>query len=346
MEKLSLQTRTLYAELLDLLVAAEAGRSIGNLPGCFTFKKVKGEDYCYFQYSMPGALRQAYIGRRTPVIERLVERHKKDRERLAPEARHFERLCAQLRAGGAMATETAAARVLRAFAEAGVFKLGGLLVGTHAFVALGNMLGVRWGSSVKTQDVDIAGERRLDMVLPDIRADLPKALELLEMGFLPVPALDPRSPSAAFKVRGGSLRVDLLTPQTRMGGAPVFIPRFNAAAQPLRFLDYLLEERQQGAVLNGSGVLVCVPSPARFALHKLIVSVEREPAFHAKREKDLLQAALLIRVLAEERPGDLAPAWRALKKRGPGWEKRARQGLAALKSAHPEAWEAAAGRLG
>jgi len=76
MEKLSLETRTLYAELLDLLVAAEAGRSIGNLPGCFTFKKVKGEDYCYFQYSMPGALRQAYIGRRTPAIERLVERHK------------------------------------------------------------------------------------------------------------------------------------------------------------------------------------------------------------------------------------------------------------------------------
>ena len=30
------------------------------------------------------------------------------------------------------------------------------------------------------------------------------------MGFLPVPGLDPKSPTTSFKVRGQSLRVDLL----------------------------------------------------------------------------------------------------------------------------------------
>ena len=36
-------------------------------------------------------------------------------------------------------------------------------------------------------------------------------------------------------------------------------------AQPLRFLDHLIEDTQPGAVLGGSGVLVNVPRPGPFA---------------------------------------------------------------------------------
>jgi hypothetical protein len=38
--------------------------------------------------------------------------------------------------------------------------MGALLIGTHAFVVLGNLLGVKWlHSALQTQNVDIAGER-------------------------------------------------------------------------------------------------------------------------------------------------------------------------------------------
>ena len=43
------------------------------------------------------------------------------------------------------------------YSDGGVFRLDGVLVSTHAFLVLGNILGVRWdGGSIWTQDIDIA----------------------------------------------------------------------------------------------------------------------------------------------------------------------------------------------
>ena len=42
MEKLPLETQTLYAQMMETLLALEAHRSIGLLTGCFTTKTVKG----------------------------------------------------------------------------------------------------------------------------------------------------------------------------------------------------------------------------------------------------------------------------------------------------------------
>ena len=55
--------------------------------------------------------------------------------------------------------------------------------------------------------------------------------------------------------------------------------------------------------------MVNVPSPARFALHKLVVSQRRPATEHAKAKKDVLQAAQIIACLLDQRPGDL---WLAL----------------------------------
>ena len=48
---------------------------------------------------------------------------------------------------------------------------------------------------------------------------------------------------------------------------------------------------------------------------------------HSKVQKDLFQAAQLLTVLLEERPGDLQLAWEAIKQQGPGWVKRIHQAL-------------------
>jgi hypothetical protein len=146
--------------------------------------------------------------------------------------------------GGALITDTASARVLKALAESGVFHLNGVLVGTNAFTVLGNLLGMRWTTSAaKTQDVDIPSELSLSIAVPNFQADVPRILEGLEMGFLPVPPLNPKNPSTSFRVRGKPLRVDILTPEINANDQnPVFISRFNVAAQPVRFLDYLIEK--------------------------------------------------------------------------------------------------------
>jgi len=322
MERLPLQVQTAYAELIEQLTTIEARRAIGHTPGTFVFKNVKGQEYCYYQHARPGGIVQRYVGRRTPVLDRVIVRFDAGRAVAQAERTLTERSCAQLRA--------------RALADAAVFRLGGVLVGTHAFVTLGNLLGVRWASAaLRTEDVDIAAERTLEIVVQPLRADIPKVLESLEMGFLPVPGLSPRDPSTSFKVRGRALRVDLLAPQRRAGEKPVVIPRFAAAAQPLPFLDFLIEEHLPAAVVGGAGVLVNVPAPARFALHKLLVAAARPAAMQSKVGKDLHQAAQIVAALAEDRPGDLHLAWTSLAQRR--WGRRIRSGIDALGRRHPQA---------
>lgn len=349
MERIPLETQTLYAELLEQLIALEAGRSFGGLPGCFTRKEVKGETYYYFQYSEPGgATRQAYLGKRTPDLERLLRTFGEEKDSFAGELRQIQRLSAQLRAGGALVTDASSARVLKALADAGVFRFRGVLVGTLAFVTLGNVLGAHWkGSSLRTQDVDIANPPAMALALPmEPDADVPSILEGLQMGFLPVPALDPGNPSTSFKVRGKALRVDFLTTARRRNAAgPVYLPRLRTAALPIKYMDYLIEDPIHAAIIDGGGILVQVPSPARFGLHKLILSQARGASSHAKVEKDLLQAGQVLSVVAEERTGDLELAWSALEDRAASWVRLARKGLNALGKTHAQEHEVIMGAL-
>lgn len=167
------------------------------------------------------------------------------------------------------------------------------------------------------------------------------------MGFLPIPAFDPKHPSTSFQVRGKALRVDFLTTVTRRSvTGPVYLPRLRTAALPLKYIDYLIEEPIRAGIVNGGGILVQVPSPARFGLHKLIVSRERGAASHTKVEKDLLQAAQILSVVAEERAGDLDLAWNALQDRGRSWVRQARKGLSALEKDHEAAHAVIARVLG
>ena len=74
--------------------------------------------------------------------------------------------------------------------------------------------------------------------------------------------------------------------------------------------------------VSRSGVLIQVPRPERFALHKLIVAARRRGDLALKAEKDRLQAAFLIEALADDRPDDLAEAFEAARDEGPKWRER------------------------
>ena len=326
------ETQTVYAELSERVAAYEAARSFSSLKGGFVTKHISGADYWYFKTSAnPAGQREYAVGRDTPATRAVIVAYQKDRAAVAEVEAGIARLCAMLRQGGALMTDRVSAKVISGLASAGVFRLGGVLVGTHAYIALGNVLGVRWQSSLSTQDIDILASPVLEVAIGHVEADLPATLESLNMGFLPVPGLDPRRAETSFSVRGKTLRVDLLTPaHGKRDGKPVRIPRLKASAQPLEFLDYLLEKPIDVPIVNGGATLVKAPDPARFALHKLIVSMDRPVTQQTKSAKDRRQAAEMLDVLMQDRPGDIELAAENIRTRGPGWRKRLREGATRL----------------
>lgn len=342
MDRLPEDAQTLHAELLALLLDRERERTLSNLSGSFASKVVKGVDYVYFQYSDPGgARRQFAVGRRTAELDALVARYSEQRPvQLEDEAR-LARLAGLLRAAGVPLIPHGPARVIRALADAGLFATGGVLMGSYAFQAVGTLLGVHWpGAAWRTQDVDIAGH--VQVAVPQLTADVPATLASLQMGFVPVPQLDPRQPSTSFRVRGRPLRVDLITPGSERDTAPIPIPRFRAAAAPIKFLSLAMHEAQPAAVVEASAAtLVVVPNPARFALHKLLVSQTRSVVQQTKSGKDLHQAALLLEVLAADRPDDLTEAATAFAASGPAVTRKVQRGLQAARRRWPECAAAA-----
>lgn len=339
---LSLTARTLYAELRELALALGASEHMGDTPGSVVRKALKGVDYLYYQYrDLDGCTRQAYLGADNAATQVLLARLTARATDRAEDLGHLDELRAAFVAAGGGIMEHGPMRVLLGFADAGVLQPGqgqAVLVGTHAFNVLGNLLGVRWASQMQTQDIDLAGETDLDLAVRNPGVSAPDVLEQLGMGFLPLPTLDPRAPSTSFKVRGQAMRVDLLAPLVgKPGAGPVFVPAFKAMAQPLRFLDYLLQEPVP-AVATGrrSLALVNVPAPERFALHKLLVSESREAIFATKAEKDRLQAMQLLEVLIEEAPDGIENAWADLVMRGKGWSDKLHRALRKCEKSYPE----------
>lgn len=305
--------QTLTSELLDQLLQAEGSEAVPSV-GAVVEKVLGGQSYLYFQRSFGPFKEQRYLGPATEELRARVADWRLERDRAEPDRERRARLVAMLGAGGALRADGASSRVLHHLAEAGVFRLGGVLVGTHAFQVLGNVLGVRWeAAALRTEDIDIAWDRNLEVVLPVEPTDAAAALRRADPSFHPLPELDSRLPSTSYRVRGRDLRVDFLTPaRPSSATAPVPIRRLGVAATPLPFLDFLVAEAIPAVVVAASGVLVRVPTPARFAVHKLWTAGERSVAFQAKAAKDLRQAAQVFSVLVEDRPGDLILAGEAL----------------------------------
>ncbi|MDZ7748371.1 MAG: nucleotidyltransferase domain-containing protein [Halofilum sp. (in: g-proteobacteria)] len=236
-----------------------------------------------------------------------------------------------LRAAGCPAVPADAFRLLRALTDAGLFKTGAVLVGTHAFMALGNQLGVVWpGRAATTQDVDVAHGRSVELAVPGESMSVPDVLEGLQLGYQPIPRLDPEQPSTSFMFRNRQLRLDLLTPPHGKRTAPIDIPALGAPAQVMRYLDFLLEAPQPAILVGASVLRVAVPEPARYAIHKLLISGDRPATESAKARKDLQQAGQLLRILLEDRPGDVAQPWHAARERGKNWARRLERGRRAL----------------
>ncbi|GLS31006.1 hypothetical protein SAMN04488498_11481 [Mesorhizobium albiziae] len=233
-----------------------------------------------------------------------------------------------------MAPDRLTGDVVEAMATAGIFRLRGVLVGTVAFQTYAGHLGVRLpGASLQTGDADFAQHYSISSSVED---SLPPILEILrsvDPTFREIPhRSDPLrvtqfQNASRYKVefltpnRGSDDYTDNASPMPALGGA---------SAQPLRFLDFLIHEPIRTVMLHRSGVPVTVPSPQRYAVHKLIVASRRQsdPNGIAKREKDIYQASLLVEALhATRRQDDLAEVFAEAWGRGQHWREAIQKGL-------------------
>lgn len=312
-----ISVHTTYQDLLQ----AHAVRVISDIPGK-PFLRDMGEkgQYWYARQRIGDKTIQKYVGPDTPEIREQIEAAEVANE----EAQAFDRRCAsmvaQLRAAGIPALDRNTGKVLNAMAKSGVFRLGGTLVGTHAFRLYSSELGVRFDNALAvTADVDIAAFENLKLVIEDeVDPALPETFK--DLSLRPAPGLDRKNRPTKWVMGGdGGTEVEFLVPRMLEDSEILKLEPLGVYAQALPFLNYLIAEPISAVALYRSGVLVQIPRPERYAVHKLIVAARRHRTSALKAKKDLAQAEILFEVLSEDRPAELAGALTIAMEKGPAW---------------------------
>lgn len=332
-----LAVQTTYADLLARLEED----SVLDLHGSHVLKTRGGRRYWYAVHRLADRRIDRYIGPDSKETRAGIRRAEAVKDDLRQREKERSRLVRMCRESGSPSVDGATGKVLLALAKAGVFRLRGVLVGTHAFRCYPAMLGVEIPESrAVTEDIDVAAFRSVSIALDD-RLDPALGDALRQIGpFDARPSLHKR-PTAWRNKSSGAL-VELLTPNEGPDSdEPVELPALGAYATPLRFLDFLIHQPATAAVLYRSGVLVNVPRPAQYAIHKLIVATRRAQGATIKARKDIEQSGALIRVLAVDRPDELLAAFSDARNRGPSWRQAVEAGTRRLPADTREALAAA-----
>lgn len=329
---LPMTLQTVWAELVERC-AIDRVESDFPAGGSFYKRTVKGNDYWYFKPGTPteqGRRAEKYLGPDTEFTRKLVER-----ERQAKAAMKERRaMVVALQRAGLKGPDPLTGRILAALADAGAFRLRAVVVGSVAFQAYGGMLGSVFSTAnATTSDLDLAQFLSISSQVDDVlKLPLEEILRSVDGRFRPVPKLK-AGVATQFVLGNDQYRVDVLVPNRGPDtDDPVFLPALQAEGQPLRYLDFLIYREVAAVVLHGDGILVNVPAPERFALHKLLVSRLRikTSESQAKAAKDLRQAAELLEVLVEQRPYELRDLWSEMRDRGPSWRRLADEALEML----------------
>jgi hypothetical protein len=306
--------------------------------GRFIRMESRGRMYWYFDRDKPGGgKRRSYVGPvDDPEINRRVEAFKDLKADYRARAKLVSTL---LREAYLARPEPLAGTIIEALAQAGFFRLRGVLIGTAAFQCYSGLLGVRLENAIlQTGDADFAQFHSIANAVED---SLPSILEILrgiDPTFREIPHRADGRFTTQYATRAG-YKVEFLTPNTGSddySDKPARMPALGqTSAQPLRFLDFLIHQPVRAIVLHGAGVPVLVPAPERFAIHKLIVASRRggPDGGIAKSQKDRAQAQELIEVLdAQHNQAALADVYTEAWDRGPAWRDAIKESIDRLPS--------------
>ena len=313
---------TAHAAYHDLLHSLR-DESVANIRGTPTRVTRNGRTYWYDSYRVGTDVLKTYIGEDSPAIAARLASHAALRALADERRKHRARLIRILKAEGFVGVDAGTGSLLAAMAGAGVFRLGGTLVGTVAFKLYEGELGLRYrfDDLSQTNDIDIASFERLSLALDDTVSE-PVENVLAGFKFAPVPSLE-RHQTWRWRQTRDETFVEFLTPSFDETEGLKPLAALGVHAQSLHFLNYILAEPIHVAVPYRNGVLVQLPRPERFAIHKLIIADRRQEGPDGlKAEKDRRQAKFLIDALAIDRPDDLREAAEDACGRGPAWRQR------------------------
>ncbi|NLS71615.1 hypothetical protein E3H11_22395 [Bradyrhizobium brasilense] len=333
-QALDISYQTLYSELVQRSLD-ESFTSEFSTSGRFVAVEVKGKKYWYFDTPKPEGAGQhrRYVGPvDDPEITKRVEAFKdlkadlKGRRRLVSTLTREAYLPRPLPMAG---------QVVEELAKAGFFRMRGVLVGTVAYQCYAAVLGRRLdAAAMQTGDADFAQFHEISVAVKDSMPPILEVLRQVDPTFREVPSQADGRVSTQFTSRG-NFKVEFLTPNQwsdDQAGRPVPMPALGgAAALPLRFLDYLIYQPIRAVLLHGAGVPVLIPSPERYAIHKLIVGSRRKEDRDAtaKSAKDRLQARSIIEaMIANRQHADLAAAYTEAWDRGDQWRAAIRTSIA------------------
>lgn len=306
MRQIPLNLMSLYEDVTRRVLAADVP------PATIVKRRSRSIDYLHAVVKEGEARRSIYLGRADdPVAVAKAEQYRHASAR----AKDTKKSIQALRRVSGIAIPIVYGRLLEAVSRAGLFDHGILLVGTLAYQQYAWLLGVILSEgAARTDDADFSIAR---FAAASVRSHEPleKILKRADKSFRPVLKSSDRLPRA---FQSDQIQVEILTTPGRTD-APVEIPALQCAAEPLPFMDYLIQEPVEAIVLYGSGVRVKVPDPARYAVHKLLI---RRPSYTAKRDKDLIQAHELIEVLRAREADRLQAAIRDARRRGKEWRNR------------------------
>jgi hypothetical protein len=304
-----------YHDLCRVLMDDAASEVIGTPQKLMR----NGRGYWYDLHRVGTSVRNRYLGEDGPEMAERMAKHRDLAETAKARAEERTRLVRTLRAEGLASLDRTTGSLLVGMERAGVFRLGGTLIGTQAFKLYEGELAVRLGETDLTQtgDIDIAQFEHLSLALGDkVEENLAETFKALD--FDPIPGI--RTTSVwRWRQTTSTALVEFLTPSFRAEEDIRPLPALGVAAQSLHFLNYLIAEPIKAAALYRSGVLVQIPRPEAYAIHKLIVANRRTGPDQLKSRKDRAQAALLIEALAEDRPDELREAHEDALSRGPQW---------------------------
>jgi hypothetical protein len=350
MERLSLAHQTLYAELQQQVLDAAFDEQFPE-NGTFVTRVRKGRNYWYYEGydTTSGGTTEArkyskYVGPQdNPEIAKRVTafRHAKAgfRERRS--------LVASLRDAGLPTPLPLVGDVVEALWKAGIFRLRGVLVGTLAYQTYASLLGVRLpAAATMTGDVDFAQFHSVSMLVDDSMPPMLETLQAVDKTFRNRPRL--KSNAVTAYVNDKNFSVEFLTPNRGSddnAGQPAKMPALGgASAQTLRYLDFLIANPVPAVLLHKGGIPVTVPAPERYAVHKLIVAVQRKNDANgmAKARKDAQQTGHLIEALTlNSRQADLGFAWMEAWDRGIRWRENLIDGRKRLTSEEADLLRAA-----
>lgn len=317
MRPIPLNFQTMYADLLQSVGLEDVEY------GSVSTRKIKGKDYLYLTTKDGSKRHQRSLG---PASDPAVLAQAEGIRQAAERARERRTTVSALKKAYIPGPSLPLGRVLEAVANANLFKQGIVLIGTAAYQTYPCLVGAYLQSgALMTNDADLLVS---SFVAKDEPQDLEAILQRADPTFKAHMSREDKLPKV-FKA-ANDFQVDVLTTFGRGRKSPILMDDLQCSAEALSFMEYLAEDSAEAVVLYGAGVLVNVPPPMRYAIHKLLIAQERKAA-SVKRNKDLRQARELIDVFLETESAAFEDALQDARDRGPKWKKNIDASLREMK---------------